>query len=82
MEYWFTSDHHFSHSKILEYCERPFSNIQGFTKTYIKNHNDIVKEKNIVFFLGDVGFTSSKELEDILKQLNGIKILIKGNHDR
>ena len=25
---WFTSDTHFGHAKIIEYCDRPFANVQ------------------------------------------------------
>ena len=47
----------------------------------IKNWNDIVKENDLVYILGDLSFKNGKETNKILQQLNGDKILIKGNHD-
>ena len=47
----------------------------------IKNWNDIVKENDLVYILGDLSFKNGEETNKILQQLNGDKILIKGNHD-
>jgi len=38
----------------------------------------MVKPHDIVFVLGDIG---TKDIDLIIPQLNGIKILIRGNHD-
>ena len=34
-----------------------------------------------MYHLGDIGFRNFSSLSKILEQLNGIKVLIKGNHD-
>jgi calcineurin-like phosphoesterase family protein len=53
----------------------------------IDNWNSIVKPENTVFHLGDFALgwegNSKKECyKELLSQLNGKKILIKGNHDK
>ena len=39
---FFTSDTHFGHSKIIDYCKRPFSSIEEHDKTLIQNWNNVV----------------------------------------
>lgn len=48
----------------------------------IKNYNHLVRDEDVVFFLGDLGFKSLPECRKYIRSLNGIKILIMGNHDR
>lgn len=48
-------------------------------ETMIERHNAKVKEHDTVYFLGDV-VINRKHLH-LVKQLNGRKILIRGNHD-
>jgi len=76
-----TSDTHFNHLKIIEYCNRPFTNIEDMNNVMINNWNSIVKENDKVVHLGDFGFGGGEELSEICAKLNGHKMLIKGNHD-
>ena len=78
MTYWWTSDSHFSHSNILEYCKRPYDNIHEMDEDLIKRGNDVVGEDDTVFHLGDFCFGNKKYYTS---RLNGDIILIKGNHD-
>lgn len=85
---YFTSDQHFLHKNIIKYCDRPFEFSQdGLIKcaeTIYKNYNNLIKDNDIVFFLGDVALTKSHSKEVIkqmLRTLKGHKILIRGNHD-
>ena len=79
------SDHHFSHANILTFFNsdgsrvRSFDSVDEMNETMVSSHNRVVGVKDKVYFLGDVAF-SKKHLE-ILAQLNGTKVLIKGNHD-
>ena len=76
---FFTADTHFSHHNILEYCNRPFQNIEDMNEHIIRKWNKKVRPDNIVYHLGDVGF---KNLDHILDRLNGRKVLITGSHDK
>ena len=78
---FFTSDTHFGHSKIIDYCKRPFSSIEEHDKTLIQNWNNAVGQDDTVFHLGDFAYGNSQFIANIIKQLNGNIILIKGNHD-
>jgi len=46
----------------------------------IKRFNETVRPNDKVYFLGDVAMRA-KELHRVMSQLNGDKVLIKGNHD-
>jgi calcineurin-like phosphoesterase family protein len=48
----------------------------------IKAWNDVVKKTDTVYHLGDFSFGGVKEWQDVLNQLRGNIILIKGNHDK
>lgn len=78
---WFTSDLHFGHKNIIKYCDRPYASLEAMKRDLIKNWNAKVKFDDVVYVLGDVFFCGTKEAESIMNQLNGIKILIRGNHD-
>lgn len=79
---WTISDTHFFHSNIINYCNRPFPNVEVMNQKLIDNWNSVVNPNDIVFHLGDFGFSSKGNLEKVLKQLNGDIILVLGNHDR
>ena len=80
--FWFTSDTHFGHSKIIEYCNRPFSNADEMDETMIERWNSVVKPNDTVWHLGDFAFhKSQEEITALLQRLNGTKNLIAGNHD-
>lgn len=83
---YYCSDHHFYHNLIWQSKRRSdFESIQEMNEILIENHNRKVSEDDIVYFLGDVIFSSSSELElrmkDTVGRMNGEKILILGNHD-
>ena len=81
------SDHHLGHEntfKLFKLADgitplRPFTSIDEMHKTMVDNHNSVVKPSDKVYFLGDVSF-GSKYIH-LLDEMNGEKILIKGNHD-
>lgn len=80
---FFIADLHFNHENIIRLCNRPFNNIIQMNKELIKKWNDKVSDEDTVYILGDFCFKMSKQdAINILKQLKGKKILIKGNHDR
>lgn len=74
-----TSDHHWGHRNMLLYENRPFISIEEMNEVFVRNWNEVVKKNDLVYHLGDVSMT--KYGFEHTKQLNGRKILIKGNHD-
>lgn len=81
MVIYFSSDTHYFHKNVIQYCQRPFENVDVMNDLLIENWNDIVKNDDTVYFLGDLSFGSRDETKNILHELNGTKHLILGNHD-
>lgn len=80
---WFTSDTHFFHENIIKYCNRPFDNKFLMNQALIDNWNSKIKPGDTVFHLGDFALTAStKEMDTLLNELNGVKYLIIGNHEK
>lgn len=78
---WFTSDLHFWHKNICKYCNRPYNSIEEMNEAIIANWNSVVKDDDIVFLLGDMGFCGIEKLRVLMSQLKGQIVLIQGNHD-
>ena len=78
MSYFFTADTHFGHTNIIKYCYRPFKTIEEMDAEIVRRWNSRVKEKDIVFHLGDFAF---RDFDKYFDQLNGRIVWIKGNHD-
>ena len=59
---WITSDTHWSHKNIIEYCGRPFVDASGnpdvelMDKTLLRNWRETVKGDDTIIHLGDVCF--------------------------
>ena len=84
MSIFFTSDLHLQHENLLRFSKpRPYQTIQEHDQGIIDNWNSVVKDNDTVYVLGDVSLHTNYDLLDIqLKQLNGHKHLILGNHDK
>ena len=78
---WVTSDTHFGHANIIKYCNRPFANTEEMDEALIENHNELVGPDDLYINLGDVAFTGTDRISQIMNRLNGTKLLILGNHD-
>ena len=78
---FFTSDTHFGHGNIIEFCNRPFKNAEEMDYKLIENWNKKVPHDGTVYHLGDFAWGGYEFWKNIRNQLNGNIILIKGNHD-
>ena len=80
---FYTADTHFFHKNILVYCQRNFSSIEEHDATLIENWNKKVGKNDTIYILGDFSISTNNEvITNYAKQLNGHKILIRGNHDK
>lgn len=77
---YFISDLHLGHKNCIDFCSRPFSDINEMDEALICNWNKRVKDDDTVYIVGDLVWESSDPLK-YLSRLNGNKILIVGNHD-
>ncbi len=76
---YLTTDNHFDHERIITaFGFRP----ANFEKLIINNWKNTVDEDDIIFNLGDVTWGSQGHLQQIMGELPGTKILIRGNHDK
>ena len=79
---WFTSDTHFYHERVIELSGRPFKDLKEMHRALIVNWNKKVSHHDMVYVLGDfcLGYKTA-QTEGLLSQLNGQKMLVRGNHD-
>lgn len=86
MKTFITSDHHFGHHKLYQFSDKFGFRMRGWAsnaaegdRRLVEAWNFVVSPEDKVYHLGDVAI-ARKGLE-LLEQLNGRKVLIKGNHD-
>lgn len=77
MRYWLTTDTHFGHDKMQEYCGRP----KGFEDLIFKNLKRI-GEDDVLIHLGDFCIGRDAYWHEIFSKYPFRKILIRGNHDQ
>ncbi len=77
-----TADEHYNHANIIKYCNRPFTSVEEMNAALIARHNEVVKDGDTVYHLGDFAFGQKEIVMPIIKQLNGKHIFIQGSHDR
>lgn len=78
---YFISDFHFGHAKVIEYTDRPFANVEDMNQHMIDRFNSIVKNEDTVYIVGDFCLGNLERVTEYLSKLNGVKHLIRGNHD-
>jgi len=89
MRVFASSDHHFYHKNIIKYAERPFdlddeNCVIDCAKHMVQKHNDVVTDKDIHLFVGDLSAAlrgRQEHFQSLLKLMKGRKILVRGNHD-
>ncbi len=83
MARWYTSDHHFGHRNIIDYCDRPFAGTDEMNDAMVERWNDLLGDDDEVWLIGDValGDLHAMLIEHVAR-LRGRKILVPGNHDR
>lgn len=86
--YFFTADEHYGHSRVIEYCNRPFKSVLEMDETLIKNSNSVVKKGDIVVHAGDFCWFKKYYVKDsndcvaaYVDELNGTHVFLKGSHD-
>lgn len=75
------SDTHFNHENIIDLCNRPFDSVEEMDDTLKENWNTTVDPSDTVLFLGDLLIGSKSKQRNLLSELNGEIVFVKGNHD-
>ena len=69
---FFTSDHHFRHPNIIEYCDRPFSNVEEMEEELIRRaiqdpkpmyYRESFLDQKLAEYLKQEGLESADEIE-------------------
>lgn len=85
MTTWIGSDFHWGHQNILKFCPesraRFRNDVAYMNEAMIQDWNSLVCPDDTVYMLGDVAFLSAQKATEIVRRLNGRKILVEGNHD-
>lgn len=87
-----TSDHHFNHRNIIEYCRNEEfaptrSGLDDMNWALIANWNRHVDPEDTVVFLGDFAWfieedpITQRKVDNLWDALNGRKIFVRGDHD-
>lgn len=82
MSQFYIADWHYGHKNCIAFDNRPFASVEEMNLELIRRWNKVVSDKDTVYILGDMFWCGSDTAIPVLAQLNGTKILIKGNHDR
>lgn len=82
MARYLISDHHFGHSNIIGYCDRPFTSVGEMDSAMLDRFYEAVGPDDVLIHLGDVAMDMQDGQETIERfdQLDG-NLLIRGNHD-
>ncbi len=80
------SDTHFGHAGVCRFTRddgvtklRPWDNPDEMDEEMVKRWNETVRPNDKVYHLGDV--VINRKALNIMRRLNGDKVLIRGNHD-
>lgn len=79
---FFTADHHFGHSGIIDLCRRPFRDAREMDDAIVDLWNSAVGATDDVWHLGDLAHKCDQaRIEALFRRLRGRKRLVIGNHD-
>lgn len=81
MQTFFTSDTHFDHKNVIQYCNRPFSSVEEMNATMVEKWNSVVSRKDTVYHLGDFTLGDIRHFIKWASQLNGNIKILPGSHD-
>jgi calcineurin-like phosphoesterase family protein len=81
MKKWLTADLHLGEDRF-EVMGRPFTSRGEMIDHMAMHHNFLVKPEDEVYVVGDVCYQKTPEFLHNIQRFNGIKTLIRGNHDR
>lgn len=81
MTRFITSDHHFHHANIIEYCNRPFGGVDDMHTVMRDRWSAVVDATDVVVYGGDIAMGTSEDIVTSVKSLPGQFVYLLGNHD-
>lgn len=84
MKIWISSDYHFNHDKEFIWKARGFESVEEMNETIVKKNNECVAPEDTLIICGDLMLGGADKLEEglaLLNRMNGLKLVVGGNHD-
>lgn len=84
MNIWISSDYHFNHDKEFIWKARGFESVEEMNETIVKKNNECVAPEDTLIICGDLMLGGADKLEEglaLLNRMNGLKLVVGGNHD-
>lgn len=78
---YFIGDIHDMHNECITYDGRPFKSALDMHQAIVDNWNHTVNKNDTVVIVGDLAF-NLRDAEKFLKEVNGYKYIVLGNHDK
>jgi len=86
--FW-TADWHLGSPAIIDYCDRPFKDVEHMNTRLIANANGRMKDDDTLISVGDfASYGRAKGIDGLrlhsseyIKQIKGTFVNIEGNHD-
>ncbi len=78
---YYIGDLHFGHENVIKFDRRLFNSVEEMDKTLIERWNRKMSKEDVVYVVGDFAYRNEKPFSWYLRQLQGKKYLIVGNHD-
>ena len=83
MRRFWTADQHFGHSRVIEFCDRPFKSNHHMNKRLIDGANQRVTEDDVCVSVGDLMMGGNGSRFKMWRDmLNGHWVFLEGNHDK
>lgn len=79
---YYTSDTHWNHKRIIELCDRPFSDVDHMNHVIIDRINEVAGPDDELWILGDMAMGTLADSLELIKLINPAVHLVNGNHDR
>jgi len=79
---YYIGDLHIGHVSSIRFDNRPFASVEEMDEAIIQNWNSRITDDDTVYVLGDAFFKNEARSVAAISRLNGVKHLIRGNHDR
>ena len=81
MKRWITADWHLGEDRFA-IMQRPFKEQREMIEHILAKHNELVAPDDLVYVVGDVCYQKYPEFLEEVDRFNGVKIVLRGNHDR
>ncbi|NEU12624.1 metallophosphoesterase [Methylobacterium sp. BTF04] len=82
MATFFTADTHFGDAALVQRRRGLFGSVEGHDEALIARWNAVVKPEDEIWHLGDFAADASRShCAAVFARLNGMKRLVRGNHD-